>query len=70
MEYIDALPVAKGGVSVMTEDESQAAAEDPAKRLRLPMDVAVVESGTEPTYSQITDYLQERGTNLSRSRWT
>ena len=54
----------------MTEDESQAAAEDPAKRLRLPMDVAVVESGTEPTYSQITDYLQERGTNLSRSRWT
>lgn len=54
----------------MTEDESQAAAEDLTKRLRLLMDVAVVESGTEPTYSQIADYLQERGTNLSRSRWT
>ena len=54
----------------MTEDESQAAAEDLAKRLRLLMDVAVAESGTEPTYSQIADYLQERGTNLSRSRWT
>lgn len=70
MDYIDALPVAKGRVSVKTEDESQAAAEDLAKRLRLLMDVAVVESGTEPTYSQIADYLQERGTNLSRSRWT
>ena len=54
----------------MTEDESQAAAEDLAKRLRLLMDVAVAESGTEPTYSQIADFLHERGTNLSRSRWT
>ena len=54
----------------MTEDESQAAAEDLAKRLRLLMDVAVAESGTEPTYSQIANYLHERGTNLSRSRWT
>jgi len=52
----------------MTEDESQAAAEDLAKRLRLLMDVAVAESGAEPTYSQIADYLHERGTNLSRSR--
>lgn len=34
------------------------------------MDVAVAESGTEPTYSQIANYLHERGTNLSRSRWT
>ena len=58
------------GVTVMTEDETQAAAEDLAKRLRLLMDVAVAESGTEPTYSQIAGYLQERGTNLSRSRWT
>ena len=54
----------------MTEDESQAAAEDLAKRLRLLMDVAVAESGTEPTYSKIAGYLHERGTNLSRSRWT
>ena len=53
----------------MTEDGSQAAAEDLAKRLRLLMDVAVAESGSEPTYSQIADYLKERGTNLSRSRW-
>ncbi len=54
----------------MTDEESQAAADDLAKRLRLLMDVAEAESGTEPTYSQIADYLKERGTNLSRSRWT
>ena len=44
----------------MTEDESQAAAEDLAKRLRLLMDVAVAETGSELTYSQIADYLKER----------
>lgn len=54
----------------MTEDESQAAAVDLAKRLRLLMDVAEAESGTEPTYSQIADFLKQRGVNLSRSRWT
>ena len=54
----------------MTEDESQAAAEDLAKRLRLLIDVVAAESGSEPTYSQIADYLKQRGTNLSRSRWT
>lgn len=54
----------------MTEEEGQAAADDLAKRLRLLMDVAEAESGTEPTYSQIADFLKERGTNLSRSRWT
>ena len=54
----------------MTEDESQAAADDLAKRLRLLMDVAVAESGSEPTYSQIADYLKRRGISLSRSRWT
>ncbi len=54
----------------MTEDESRAAAEILAKRLRLLMDVTEAESGSEPTYSQIACYLRERGTNLSRSRWT
>ena len=54
----------------MTEEESQAAAVDLANRLRLLMDVAEVESGAEPTYSQIADFLKERGVNLSRSRWT
>ena len=54
----------------MTEDESQAAADDLAKRLRLLMDVAVAESGSEPTYSQIAEYLKQRGISLSRSRWT
>lgn len=39
----------------MTEDESQAAAEDLAKRLRLLIDVVAAESGSEPTYSQIAD---------------
>ena len=54
----------------MTEEESQAAAVDLANRLRLLMDVAEAESGAEPTYSQIADFLEERGVNLSRSRWT
>ena len=52
----------------MTEDEGQAAADDLAKRLRLLMDVAVAESGSEPTYSQIAEYLRQRGISLSRSR--
>ena len=54
----------------MTEDESKDAATDLAKRLRLLLDVAIAESGAEPTYSQIAAYLGDRGTNLSRSRWT
>ncbi|WP_026543776.1 MULTISPECIES: hypothetical protein [Arthrobacter] len=54
----------------MTEDENKAAAQDLAKRLRLLLDVAIAESGSEPTYSQIAAYLDQRGTSLSRSRWT
>ena len=54
----------------MTEDESKAAAEDLAKRLRLLLDVAIAETGSEPTYSQIAGFVQSRGVNLSRSRWT
>ena len=54
----------------MTEEESQAAAVDLANRLRLLMDVAEAESGAEPTYSQIADFLKDRDVNLSRSRWT
>lgn len=54
----------------MTEDENKAAAQDLAKRLRLLLDVVIAESGSEPTYSQIAAYLDQRGTNLSRSRWT
>jgi len=54
----------------MTEAENMAAAEDLARRLRLLLDVVIAESGTEPTYQQIAAYLRDRGTNLSRSRWT
>ncbi|MRG58789.1 hypothetical protein GE115_02715 [Agromyces sp. CFH 90414] len=54
----------------MIEDENAAAAEDLAKRLRLLIDVAVTETGSEPTYTQIAAYLGERGIKLSRSRWT
>jgi len=54
----------------MTEDESKTAAEDLAKRLRLLLDVAEAETGSEPTFAQIAAFLEERGTNLSRSRWT
>lgn len=54
----------------MTENGSKTAAEDLAKRLRLLLDVAITESGAEPTYAQIASYLDGRGTNLSRSRWT
>jgi hypothetical protein len=54
----------------MTEDENKAVAEDLAKRIRLLLDVAIAETGNEPTYTQIAAFLNERGTNLSRSRWT
>ncbi|WP_157009124.1 hypothetical protein [Agromyces laixinhei] len=54
----------------MAENENSAAAEDLAQRLRLLIDVAVAETGSEPTYTQIAAFLQERGTKLSRSRWT
>jgi len=54
----------------MTEDSSKADAEDLAKRLRLLLDVAIAETGAEPTYTQIAAFLQERGVSLSRSRWT
>ena len=54
----------------MTEAENKTAAEDLAKRLRLLLDVAEAETGTEPTYAQIAMFLEGRGTNLSRSRWT
>ncbi|TFD09537.1 hypothetical protein E3T29_04205 [Cryobacterium sp. TMT1-66-1] len=51
-------------------DESTTAAEDLAKRLRLLLDVAGAETGGEPTFAQIAAFLESRGTNLSRSRWT
>lgn len=54
----------------MTEDESKEAAQDLAKRLRLLLDVVIAESGSEPSYSQIAAYLDQRGVSLSRSRWT
>ena len=54
----------------LNEAESKAAAEDLAKRLRLLLDVAIAETDLEPTYSQIAAFLEERGANLSRSRWT
>lgn len=54
----------------MTEDASKIAAEDLAKRLRLLLDVAIAETGSEPTFTQIAGFLEERGLNLSRSRWT
>jgi hypothetical protein len=54
----------------MTENESKTAAEDLAKRLRLLLDVAVAETGSEPTFTQIAVFLEKRGLNLSRSRWT
>jgi hypothetical protein len=54
----------------MTEDDSNAAAESLAKRLRLLLDVSIAESGAEPTYAQIAAFLEARGANLSRSRWT
>ena len=54
----------------MTDQETPNAAADLAKRLRLLMDVAIAETGSEPTYSQIAAFLRDRGTSLSRSRWT
>ena len=54
----------------MTDDQSTTAAEDLAKRLRLLLDVAQAETGSEPTFTQIAAFLETRGTKLSRSRWT
>ena len=54
----------------MAEDESTTAAADLAKRLRVLLDVAEAETGSEPTFTQIAAFLEARGTNLSRSRWT
>ena len=54
----------------MTDEESTTAAEDLAKRLRLLLDVSEAETGNEPTFAQIAAFLEQRGTNLSRSRWT
>lgn len=65
-----ALPEGEERQIEMTEDESKAAAEDLARRLRLLLDVSIAETGTEPTYSQIAAFVQSRGLNLSRSRWT
>lgn len=52
------------------EDQNQAAADLLAKRLRLLLDVKATENGSEPSYSEIAAFLKERGTSLSRSRWT
>jgi len=54
----------------MTELDNKAKAEDLAKRLRLLLDVSIAETGNEPTFGQIAAFLEERGSNLSRSRWT
>lgn len=54
----------------MTELDNKVRAEDLAKRLRLLLDVSIAETGNEPTFSQIAAFLEERGANLSRSRWT
>ena len=58
------------GIMNEIEDQNQAAADLLAKRLRLLLDVKTAESGAEPSYSEIAKFLKERGTNLSRSRWT
>ena len=53
-----------------TENQNKAAAELLEKRLRLLLDVKAAETGAEPSFSEIAAFLKERGTNLSRSRWT
>ncbi|SDG83873.1 hypothetical protein [Microbacterium pygmaeum] len=54
----------------MTEIDEKSAAQHLAKRLRLLLDVSIAESGAEPTYGQISAFLQARGASLSRSRWS
>lgn len=58
------------GLKSMADVENRQSAENLANRLRLLIDVAIAETGAEPTYSQIAAFLSERGTKLSRSRWT
>lgn len=64
-------PIPKGRGSMHpSEEQNKAAAELLEKRLRLLLDVKAAETGTEPSFSEIAAFLKERGTNLSRSRWT
>lgn len=64
-------PDPKGrGIMKHTDDASRTAAALLEKRLRLLLDVKTAETGAEPSYSEIAAFLKQRGTNLSRSRWT
>jgi len=54
----------------MTDERTDSAAESLARRLRLLLDVATVETGVEPTYGEIAQFLNDRGISLSRGRWS
>lgn len=41
-----------------------------AQRLRLLMDLHVVEHGAEPTFAEVSAHLTTRGISLGRSRWS
>lgn len=41
-----------------------------ANRLRLLLDSATAENGAEPTYQEISTYLESKGISLSRGRWS
>lgn len=41
-----------------------------AQRLRLLIDLHTVEHGTEPTYTEVAESLEDRGVGLSRARWS
>ena len=54
----------------MTEDESKAAAEDLAKRIRLLLDVRSLKRDPNRPTRRLLRSFRGRGINLSRSRWT
>jgi len=41
-----------------------------AKRLRLLIDAETASRGTEPTFTEISDFLAKRGIAISRGRWS
>lgn len=64
-------PIPKGrGMMYDTDEQNKTGAELLERRLRLLLDVKAAETGAEPSFSEIAAFLKERGTNLSRSRWT
>lgn len=52
------------------DPEETKQAHELANRLRLLLDAAAAENGTEPTYQEVATVLERKGVSLSRGRWS